>query len=529
MIIAFLQTATIPTVRQPVIIGVGIGYFVACAAIGLWAARRTKTADDFFVAGRSIGLVPFALAAMAATLSGFAFIGGPGLVYAIGMTAVFIILPASITNTAGAWVLGKRMRLLGQVRNLLTVPDAIGARYRSPAAQGLSALAILVGVVGYIATNVLALGLVVDALFGVGLVTGIWIGTAVTLVYSASGGILAGIYTDVFQGLLMAVASTVVFVFALDSGGGLAAISRTLQAVDPAFLGPWGTSGAMVALSFFFVFAVGSLGQPHIAHKYYMLKDPRRLKWHPVLMTVSMLLAQLLFVGVGIAVKSLVVRGDMAPLARPDDATPLFLLQHVPVFVAALVFAGVAAAIMSTVNSFLSIGAAAITHDLPKAFRGARGGGVRPAKETGAASAASGSGATGASGASRALTAGRLWTVVLSLLAAVLAQQSGTLVAFLGIFGYGLFACTLVPALAIGLNWEGATREGAIASISLGLVLTLVLETGAWLDWFSLPTGVTITGLTLVLSMLTFLAVSAMTGGRAANQLDGDVRAVMQM
>ncbi len=511
VVTALLQTAAIPTVRQPVIIGVGVAYFVACALIGVWAARRTKTADDFFVAGRSIGLVPFALAAMAATLSGFAFIGGPGLVYAIGMTAVFIILPASITNTAGAWVLGKRMRLLGEVRKLLTVPDAIGARYRSPAAQGLSALAILVGVVGYIATNVLALGLVVDALFGIGLAQGIWVGTAVTLAYSASGGILAGIYTDVFQGLLMALASTVVFVFALDSGDGLAAITRTLQAVDPAFLGPWGTSGAMVALSFFFVFAVGSLGQPHIAHKYYMLKDPRRLRWHPVLMTVSMLLAQLLFVGVGIAVKSLVLRGEMAPLARPDDATPLFLLQHVPVFVAALVFAGVAAAIMSTVNSFLSIGAAAITHDLPKAFGAGR---ARSRATT----------------ASRSeLVRGRIWTVVLSLLAAVLAQQSGTLVAFLGIFGYGLFACTLVPALAIGLNWEGATREGAIASITTGLVLTLVLETGAWLDWFSLPTGVTVTGLTLVLSMLAFVGVSAATGGRAANQLDGDVRTVMSM
>ena len=43
------------------------------------------------------------------------------------------------------------------------------------------------------------------------------------------------------------------------------------------------------------------------------------------------------------------------------------------------------------------------------------------------------------------------------------------LVAFLGIFGWGLFASTLVPALAVGLNWKGATREGAIASISLGL------------------------------------------------------------
>ena len=500
-VLAFLQTAAIPSVRQPVIVGVGIAYFLTCAAIGAWAARRTHTADDFYVAGRSIGLLPFALAAMAATLSGFAFIGGPGLVYAIGMTAVFIILPASITNTAGAWVLGKRMRLLGELRGLVTVPDAIGARYRSPAAQGLSAAAILVGIVGYIATNVLALGLVVDAIFGVGLTQGIWIGTAVTLAYSATGGILAGIYTDVFQGLLMAVASTIVFVFALDSGGGLTAISRMLQAVDPAFLGPWGTRGAMVALSFFFVFAVGSLGQPHIAHKYYMLKEARRLKWYPLLMTLSMLLAQLLFVSVGIAMKAMVARGDVAPLVRPDDATPMFLLGHVPVLVAALVFAGVAAAIMSTVNSFLSIGAAAITHDLPKAFGRASG----------------------------SLGRGRAWTVVLSLAAAILAQSSGTLVAFLGIFGYGLFACTLVPALAIGLNWDGATREGAIASIAVGLVLTIALETAAWLKLLTIPVGITVSGLTLVTSLLVFLGVSWLTRERAASQLDDDVRMILEV
>ncbi|HVH39283.1 MAG TPA: hypothetical protein VM764_04590 [Gemmatimonadaceae bacterium] len=502
---ALLQVAAIPAVRQPVIIIVGVAYFVACSAIGWWAARRTKTADDFFVAGRSIGLVPFAIAAMAATLSGFSFIGGPGLVYAIGMTAVFIILPAAITNTAGAWVLGKRMRLLGELRRLVTVPDATGERKRAPMAQGLSAVAILVGIIGYIATNVLALGLVVDALFGVGLVPGIWIGTGITLAYSASGGILAGIYTDVFQGLLMAIASSIVFVFALDSGGGLAAITRTLQALDPVFLGPWGTRGAMVALSFFFVFAVGSLGQPHIAHKYYMLKDVRRLKWYPLLMTISMILAQLLFVSVGIAMKAFVARGEMAPLTRADDATPLFLLEHVPVFVSALVFAGVAAAIMSTVNSFLSVGAAAITHDLPRAW--------------GAATAAR----------PDALRNARLWTAVLSVLAAVLAQASGTLVAFLGIFGYGLFACTLVPSLALGLNWQGATREGAISSIVVGLVMTLGLETAAWLKLVSLPVGVTISGLSLVLSMLVFVGVSYLTRSGAAGQLDTDVKAVMEV
>jgi Na+/proline symporter len=471
---------------SPVVIGIGIGYFVVCALIGLWAARRTKTAEDFFVAGRSIGLLPFAIAAMATTLSGFAFIGGPGLVYSIGLTAAFIILPAALTNTYGAIVLGSRMRNLAATHGFLTVPDAIGWRYDSRAAQGLSAVAILVGVIGYIGTNVLALGLIVRALFGVDLSLALWLGTAVLLAYSAAGGILAGIWVDVFQGLLMAVASAIVFVFALDAGNGLAAITRAIEMVDPAFMGPWGSRGAMVALSFFFVFAVGSLGQPHIAHKYYMIRDVRRLRWYPALMTVAMILAQLLFVGVGIAVKSLVVTGELSPLAAPDDATPTFLLRYVPTLVSALVFAGVAAAIMSTVNSFLNIGAAALTHDLPKALGRAIN-------------------------RSTQLRDGRLWTIVIAVAGTLVAQLSGTLVAFLGIFGYGLFACTLVPALAIGLTWRGGTRQAALASIATGLTLTLALETCAWLKWMSLPTGVTVSGLTLVLSILVYVGVSKWT------------------
>jgi Na+(H+)/acetate symporter ActP len=104
-----------------------------------------------------------------------------------------------------------------------------------------------------------------------------------------------------------------------------------------------------------------------------------------------------------------------------------------------------------------------------------------------------------------------MWTVVLSIAGALVAQLSGTLVAFLGIFGYGLFACTLVPALAIGLTWDGATKQGAIASIASGLILTLALETAAFLKLFTLPTGVTITGLTLVTTILVFITVSAAT------------------
>ncbi len=496
------QTAALPPFTQPLIIGVALIYFAGVAAIGVWATRRTRSARDFFVAGEGIGLWALSIAAMASTLSGFAFIGGPGLLYSVGLGAMFIILGAPITTTLSAWVLAKRMRLLGEVRGLITVPDAIGARYRSRLAQGLSGLAILIGVIGYMATNVLALGLVIDAIFGTGLGWGIWIGTLIVLAYSAAGGILAGIYTDLFQGAIMGLASGLVFLTALQSGGGLGGISRTILAAEPDFLLPWGTMTPLAALSLLFVFGVGSIGQPHVAHKYYMLRDPRRLKWYPLLGTGALFLGLLLFFGVGVAMKAGVLRGDFAPLASPDDATPLFLLHYAPTLLAAVVFSGVAAAVMSTVNSFMNIGAAVVTHDLPVAL------GRRVGNE---------------------LLWGRITTVLLSVAAAGLAQVSGTLVAFLGIFGWGLFASTLMPALGIGLNWPGATRAGAVASIATGLVITLALETMAWLRVFSFPAGVTATGVALVMALLVFFVVSWLTRASAEGDLDEDVRLVMEV
>ena len=226
-----LQVA-LPSAARPAVVAVGVIYFAVVVGISVWAARRTRTANDFFVAGKGIGLIALTVASVSVSVSGFAFIGGPGFIYAVGLGAMYIVLPAAVTNVMGAWVLAKRMRLLGEARNLITIPDAIGARYRSPAAQGLAAVAMLVGIVGYMATNALAMGVVINSIFGVGLGWGIWIGMGVTLAYSASGGILAGIYNDVFQGTLMAVASVLVFLFVLGFGGGLgksrARYSRTI-------------------------------------------------------------------------------------------------------------------------------------------------------------------------------------------------------------------------------------------------------------------------------------------------------------
>lgn len=499
--IGLIQTA-LPTVAQPAVITVGLLYFAVIVGISVWAARRTRTASDFFVAGKGIGLVALTVASVSVSVSGFAFIGGPGFVYTAGLGAMYIVLPAAVTNVMGAWVLAKRLRLLGEARGLITIPDAIGARYDSRAAQGVSAIAILVGIVGYMATNALAMGVVINSIFDVGLGWGIWIGMGITLAYSASGGILAGIYNDVFQGTLMGVASVLVFVFVLKFAGGLGEISRTILQHDPGFLSPWGKLTPLAAISFFFVFSMGSLGQPQAVHKYYMLRDPLQLKWYPLLKTVGLVLVLLLYFGVGVGVKAFVESGKLTPLASPDQATPTLLLNVTPILLAALVFSGVTAATMSAANSFINIGAAIVTHDLPIAL------GRRVRNE---------------------LWWGRAVTVVIAIAAAITAQQSGAMVAFLGIFGWGLFSSTLVPALAVGLNWRGATKAGAIASILTGLVITLALETASYLKLFKFPAGVTASAVAMVASFLVFFAVSWLTRVSGASRIPEDVQLVMDL
>lgn len=483
------------------IIVVGLLYFVVCAVIAAWAARRTTDSAGFFLARRGVGIWAMAIASMATSLSGFAFIGGPGLMYARGLGAVYIILPAAVTGTLTAWVVGRRLRLLAAVRPLVTMPEVVGARYRSIGARRLAGVAVVIATVGYVATNFLALGLVLEAVFGLDRVTAIVIGAAVVVAYSASGGMLAGVYTDVFQGSLMAVASLLVFGAAVQGGGGLAAQTEAILAADPAWFGPWGGSSPMAALSFFFIFGIGTLGQPQLLHKFFMLRDPARLRWYPALMTGAMLVTLMLFVGVGIAMKAAVVTGTVGPLTRPDDATATFLLRRTPVWLTALVMSGVIAAIMSTVNSFLNLAAAALTRDIPRRLT-----------------------------ASDAvlLRRGRVATVLVALLALALALGTTTLVALLGVFGWGLFASSLVPALALGLLWEGATRAGAIASMTVATLGTLGLETAVYLHRVTLPAGVNAAALMLVLSLLTFLGVSWLTREHASRDLDPDVRLVMR-
>ena len=182
---------------------------------------------------------------------------------------------------------------------------------------------------------------------------------------------IAGVYTDLLQGSLMTLVAGVVFIHAIVEGGGVARIAESIaqsEAFGASFLEPLGRVPVLTAVGFYFVFGIGILGQPHMLHKFYMIDDPRKLKWIPLVVGSTQTLCVLIWLGLGLVVPALVAQGRLAPLVQPDDAAPTYLLELAPTLLAGLVFAGILAAIMSTADSFVNIGSAALVRDLPRAL-----------------------------------------------------------------------------------------------------------------------------------------------------------------
>jgi Na+/proline symporter len=498
-----------PVLARPLIVVSTLVYFAACLGLGVWALRRTRSARDFWVARQGLGVVVTGLATMAAAFSGFVFLGGPGLTYRIGLSSLFINLSIGFTPTLLAWALAKRLRLLAEVREVYTIPDAFLARYGSRGASGAAAAAVLIGVIGYLGTQLLAVGTLIVAVFGVSLPAAVGIGLAILLFYSVAGGMMAGVYTDVFQGTLMVLAAAAVFGYALSAGGGWSEVTHSIAAsprFGRTFLEPLGKTPALTGFGFFFVFGIGVLGQPQMLNKFLMIRDPRRLRWLPMILGTSQTLCLLIWLGLGLVVPALVAQGKLAPLAKADDAAPAFLLGFAPEPLAGLAVAAILAAIMSTADSFMNLGAAVLVRDFPRAL------GRRVGRE---------------------LLWGRIATLGVTLAAAAAALTYDDLIALLGTFSFGTFGAALAPALAVGLNWRRVTAAAATASVITGAGLNLGLEFLARQMFFPalpkppLPPGALPTAVSLAASFVVLLAVTAWTG-RREETLPEDIAAVME-
>lgn len=490
-------------IRNPIILTcVGL-YMLVMIIVGIWALRRTKSTHDFFMAGRDLGVMVTAFAVFSTVMSGFGFVGGPGLVYRMGMSSVWMVVCAIIGFNLSFFLLGKRLRLLAELGDNISLPGVVALRYGKNSTRLLVSIAILLGVLGYLATQIMAMSIVLRGILqetawlsGVSLEFCVFISCSILVFYSVTGGIIASVYTDLIQGAIMIVGAALVFLTVVHTfDGGLLEISQTIQKDDPEAIGPWGTMGMIGCLSWFFVFGLGSAGQPHVITKMMMNKKVGDAKHILPISIFGYFFSALLWIGIGLAMRALVLGGVQPELASPDAAAPQFLQNYAHPILAGIVFAGLFAAIMSTADAFLNIGTAAVMHDIPKAIG-------RTFKNE--------------------LLWARVTTAFITIFAALFALYTGDLVAILGAFGWGTFAAAIVPVVALGFNWKKATPLAANTAIVASLSVNFIVK----LFKIHIPYNIDVGALSLFFSLTLFIGISLWA---TPPELDPDVEAVMEL
>ena len=308
------------------------------------------------------------------------------------------------------------------------------------------------------------------------------ISCGVLVFYCVTGGIIASVYTDLFQGLIMMVAAVLVFYSAVTAvPGGFHEMSQTIRDDNAAAIGPFGTLGILGCLSWYFLFGLGISGQPHVVSKLMMNKRVEDARHILPLSILGYGVSALLWISIGMVMRTLVLQGNHPPLEHEDLAAPQFLQHYAHPLLSGVVTAGLLAAIMSTADSFLNIGSAAVIHDIPRSILG------RPLR--------------------RELLGARVATVAIATVAALFALYTGDLVALLGAFGWGTFAAALVPAVAIGLNWKRATSLAVNSAIIAGLAINF----GIKLFDIQMPYRLDGGAVALLVSLILFFGISLMS------------------
>lgn len=202
-------------------------YWVYCILMGVKGARMAKTATDYFIAGRSIPIWVFVLAATATSFSGWTFMGHPGLLYRDGFQYAYASFYAITIPFTGVLFL-KKQWMLGKRFGYVTPGEMFSDYFKSDTIRILTVIVALVFSVPYLGVQLRASGFLFNVLTDgmLGVEVGMWMLSAVVFIYVASGGLRAVAYVDTVQCLLLAGGIVAIGFIALDAAGGWTALNE---------------------------------------------------------------------------------------------------------------------------------------------------------------------------------------------------------------------------------------------------------------------------------------------------------------
>ena len=434
-------------------------YLIILLAIGAVASRRMKNLRDYYAGGKQFGFWAAAFSSRATGESAWLLTGLTGMGALVGAQAMWIVV-GEVLGVGAAWILlCTRFKNLTDRYDSITIPDYLESRLRDTKhrIRLVAACTLVVFVTIYVSAQIDAIGVAFEGFLGWNYYVGAIIGFAVVLVYIVSGGFVAVVWSDVFQGTLMVLGLVALPVFGLAVAGGYAPALEQLKQQDPALLSLWGPDGQSLKSLFtilgFLAIGLGFLGSPQIFVRFLSLRSVDEVKPGAGVAVVWTLLATFSAVLIGMIGRAVLLEPAQS---LPDvlgqggqDVLPLLVVKAVPEWVAGIYIAIVLAAIMSTVDSLLVLASSAFVRDYYQKVR-------HPEMSD-----------EQLLGRSRTVTF-VLAGIALCIAFSVAAFSPGRTVFWFAIFGWSGISATFCPTMILSLFWSKLTARGALAAMLTG-------------------------------------------------------------
>lgn len=434
--------------------GLVLAYLAASAAIGFYAATRVRGSADFALAGGRFGSIVVAATVFATWFGAETVLGIPATFLKEGLRGI-VADPFSATACLllVAFVFARPLhRLHG-----LTLGDFFRDRFGRPTEIVLT-LCIAFSYLGWVAGQFVALGLTFEVLShgAIPLSTGIALGGAIVIAYTAAGGMWSVALTDFFQAIVIIAGLVyVAFVLGTLAGGPAQVLAQAASGERLRFLPEASARAVLAWITASLVIVLGSVPQQDVLQR---VKSARtggeavRGSAAGALLYFAVAFVPIFLACAALRIDPHVV-GELS--ARdPQLILPTVILQRTPLAVQALFFGALLSAILSTAGGALLAPAVTLAENVVRPLARVRG--------------------------ERAL----LWTLRLTVLVlggAVLAMalaSNHSIYDLVNDSGKVVLVSAFVP-LAAGLFWKKATRRGAHASMVLGLATWIGLEVAA--------------------------------------------------
>ena len=196
------EAAPLTAEQQPLnlhAIGMFFVFVIATLAITWWAARRTRSAADFYSAGGGISGFQNGLAIAGDYMSAATLLGLSSLVFARGYDGFVYIIGFFVGWPIVTFLMAERLRNLGRY----TFADIVSYRLDQTRVRSFAALGSLTVVCCYLVVQMVGAGQLIKLLFGLDYSTAVVVVGALMLVYVIFGGMLATTWVQITKAVLL--------------------------------------------------------------------------------------------------------------------------------------------------------------------------------------------------------------------------------------------------------------------------------------------------------------------------------------